>query len=162
MAKPKFTFEERFWSRVSKVDGDGCWEWTACRFTKGYGKVFLPNSGRFLEGAHRVAWTLTSGPIPNGLWVLHKCDNRACCRPDHLFLGTSADNIADMIAKGRSRLDSFNNLPRPSRKFTNEQASVIRQRVASGEAMRALARELGVDRSTIRSLVRRLNYRDVP
>jgi hypothetical protein len=52
--------------------------------------------------AHRLAYFLTFGPIPDGLWVLHHCDNPSCCRPDHLFLGTAADNVADMMAKGRN------------------------------------------------------------
>lgn len=100
----KATFVERFWSRVARADGDLCWLWTAARFSSGYGRVALPRangSPQTLEGAHRMAWILTNGPIPANLWVLHRCDNPPCCRPEHLFLGTHTDNMRDMTQKGR-------------------------------------------------------------
>lgn len=96
------TIEQRFWSKIRKAEGDGCWEWTAARFPKGYGKFAI--GSRNIEGAHRMAWLLTSGPIPEGLFVCHRCDNRICCRPNHLFLGTPGDNVRDMLAKGRRLL----------------------------------------------------------
>lgn len=89
---------EVFWSRVD-CSGDGCWEY---RNTKpgAYGSFRL-GSVSYANAAHRLAYTLTYGPIPEGLWVLHVCDNKRCCRPDHLFLGTPADNTRDMVNKGR-------------------------------------------------------------
>lgn len=92
-------FEERFWAKVDK--GDGCWEWTGGRANRGYGHV-EPVRGQN-RSAHRVSWELTNGPIPDGLWVLHRCDNPPCVRPSHLFLGTHADNMRDMEAKGRGK-----------------------------------------------------------
>lgn len=89
----------RFWSKVRK--GDGCWEWQAKRFDNGYGSFAVSRNKN--QGAHRVAWELTNGPIPAGMSVLHHCDNRPCVRPDHLFLGTQLDNMRDMLAKGRQR-----------------------------------------------------------
>ena len=93
------TLAERAWVRVAK--GDGCWEWQGARSASGYGSMFSASGGHHV--AHRVIWEDVNGPIPDGLWVLHRCDNPPCCRPDHLFLGTPADNTADMIAKGRGR-----------------------------------------------------------
>jgi hypothetical protein len=87
----------RFWARIQKTDG--CWLWTGATLPNGYGHMNIRSKHWF---PHRYAWTLTNGPIPDGLWVLHRCDTPLCCRPDHLFLGTSYDNVQDMIAKGRN------------------------------------------------------------
>lgn len=92
-------YAANFWRRCQQT-ASGCMEWTATRFRRGYGKVAMFGSSK-VTSAHRVAWELTNGPIPDGLWVLHKCDNRSCCRPDHLFLGTPLDNVQDMLRKGR-------------------------------------------------------------
>lgn len=88
---------DRFWEKVRKTDG--CWEWLAytCKF--GYGRIGGVR-GQVLD-AHRVSWELHNGPIPEGICVLHHCDNPPCTNPDHLFLGTLSDNLADMYAKGR-------------------------------------------------------------
>ncbi len=94
---------ERFWAKVDRREGDDCWPWKASRSPKGYGWFHAPPEGvrRDMVQAHRVAWELACGPIPPGLWVLHRCDNPSCVRADHLFLGTNADNVADKMAKGR-------------------------------------------------------------
>ena len=88
----------RFWAKVNKQGN--CWEWQASLFTTtGYGQFAL--TSRHPETAHRMAWVFTHGSIPDGQFVLHKCDNRKCCNPDHLFLGTPQDNMVDMVRKGR-------------------------------------------------------------
>ena len=96
--------EARFWAKV-ELTLDGCWLWTGSKTgpgpytTGGYGTVYW--RGEYLL-AHRVMWELANGPIPEGMHVLHRCDVRNCVRPDHLFLGTHQDNMADMARKGRA------------------------------------------------------------
>ncbi len=88
---------DRLWSRVV-LRPRGCWLWTGARRRDGYGTIWF--NGR-PEAVHRVAWMLSNGPIPDGLFVCHTCDNPPCCRPSHLFLGTPADNTRDSVTKGR-------------------------------------------------------------
>ena len=92
------TLAHRFWSKVDPAPSECCWEWTAGKFTEGYGSFRL--NTKMLK-AHRVAYTLTKGEIPDGLIVRHTCDNRLCCNPDHLILGTHADNMTDMTERNR-------------------------------------------------------------
>lgn len=96
----------RFWQRVTKTDA--CWLWSGPVFGDGYGAATGLN-GRVAR-AHRVAWRITHGPIHEGAQVLHRCDVRRCCNPDHLWLGTNDENMADMVAKGRAAIGDRNAL----------------------------------------------------
>ena len=90
---------ERFWSKVDKQGSTECWPWTASVVKNlGYGQFGM---GGTMMRSHRVAWELSNGPIPAGMFVLHKCDNPPCCNPQHLFIGTQTDNMQDALAKGR-------------------------------------------------------------
>lgn len=94
------TLEQRFWGRVRK--SDGCWEWINPTHEFGYGELWVNEKKRSI-GAHRISWELHDGPIPSGLVVCHRCDNPRCVRPEHLFLGTPADNVRDCSKKNRIR-----------------------------------------------------------
>lgn len=91
---------QRFCSKVDRASPHDCWPWIGSLYRTGYGNVRI--RGKTYR-SHRVAWAIAKGVIPAGLCVLHKCDNRACCNPEHLFLGSLKDNITDMYRKGRAR-----------------------------------------------------------
>ena len=90
--------KDRFQDKWELNKNTGCWEITGWIDENGYGRASV-NKKYF--GSHRVSWVLNNGEIPNGMYVLHKCDNRKCVNPDHLFLGTHQDNMDDMNKKGR-------------------------------------------------------------
>lgn len=79
-----------------------CWEWTGAHGSKGHGRIRVAGK---LESPHRLMWEEENGPIPDGLWVLHECDNPPCVNPAHLFLGTRSDNMLDAAAKGRLHVE---------------------------------------------------------
>ena len=131
--------EERFWSRVRK--SEGCWEWTGTKMHFGYGALSV--NGHAVR-AHRLSWELHFGSIPEGLWVLHHCDNPSCVRPDHLFLGNNAINTADRDRKGRQRTPTGER--HGSARLTLQDVAAIR---ASSEQARVLGRYYGVHETTI-------------
>ena len=107
--------ERRFWSKARKQNDDQCWMWTGAHSER-YGQFGLCNNGTGKTyRAHRIAWELTNGAIPNGLYVCHHCDVPLCVNPGHLFLGTQTDNLQDARKKGRMR-----------KKVTKEMESLIR------------------------------------
>lgn len=129
------TREQRFWRFVQK--SEGCWAWTADKVTGGYGR-FARGGRPKLVLAHRFSYELANGPIPDGLHVLHHCDNPPCVNPSHLWLGTDADNARDCDAKGRR--------PVANRKLTDEDVRTIRR---SRRDALSLSLEYNVTRSTI-------------
>lgn len=150
-------FSDRFWSHVAR--GGSCWEWTRSK-VRGYGVVGLGPAGRSLMGsrnatalAHRVAWVLVNGPIPDGLCVLHQCDNRGCVRPGHLWLGTIQDNNADRHRKGRSRGGKtwlgVRGERHPAHKLTSIQVRAITRGLRLGQSRTFLARRFSVTPWTI-------------
>lgn len=88
-------------SKIKYFDHDGCWEWIGTKNNAGYGS-FRMNSSKPTEGAHRISYKIANGTIGDGLFVLHKCDNKKCVNPSHLFLGSQKDNVRDCINKGRN------------------------------------------------------------
>lgn len=197
--KPTPTQESRFWAKINK-DGPTlphmdtpCWVWTASKIRFGYGHLRL--NGK-IHLAHRVAWTLANGPIPHdgshhGICVLHRCDNPACCRVDHLFLGTNTDNARDKTAKGRNNAPRGDKhpsrlyperLPRGDRngsrkhperlargeaqgsaKLTAANVIEIRARYAAGGVtFKILGTQFGVNLGNIHSIVHRKIWKHVP
>ncbi|QEL19847.1 HNH endonuclease [Limnoglobus roseus] len=121
---------DRFWGKVRRgVGADDCWEWAGAKSGTGYG---VYKQGRKNHSAHRFAYALAFGD-PGPLHVLHRCDNRPCCNPAHLFLGSNGENQRDKQVKGRA-----------AKKLTAEQVRRLRERVAAGETQKALAAEFGV------------------
>lgn len=94
------SIEVRFQNRLVQMP-NGCIEWTGSRSERGYGQISVHGGDRMVR-THRLAWTLAYGEIPEGMNVCHSCDNPPCCNIEHLWLGTQADNVADMVAKGRN------------------------------------------------------------
>lgn len=103
---------ERFWPKVQiTANPNKCWEWAGGLSPNGYGVIGSSSSGDRYS-AHRLAYKLTHGDIPDGLFVLHKCDNRKCCNPNHLWAGTHLENVSDMMAKHRHRSDYITHCPK--------------------------------------------------
>ena len=130
--------KDRFDEKFIAIGSNSCWQWVAGGNGKGYGQIWVDNIRH--ESAHRVAWKFEYGPIPDGLHVLHKCDNRGCVNPSHLFLGTNADNMADMAAKGRA----FNGCM----KISDAQVAQIRT-IGKSKTQREIGDEFGVSRGHI-------------
>lgn len=127
----KVTLEEAFWQKVDKKGPTECWEWTACRH-KGkhaYGQLRYE---QILYRAHRLSYVLSNGDIPDGLFVLHSCDNPPCVNPAHLYLGTAGDNIREAVARGRHKQARSPGERHPCHKLKTEQVLKIRELYATG------------------------------
>ena len=141
----------RFWRKVAVKDN--CWEWTAAQFHDGYG-VF--RDGTKLVRAHRFSYREHYGVGLKNLCVLHKCDNRLCVRPDHLFLGTKKDNSIDMVRKGRQAAGE--NVA--NAKLTKSKVVAIRRKYAAGlVTQRALGQEYNISQSHVSSIIRGEKWR---
>lgn len=165
---------KRFWGLVDQngpqiVEALGpCWVWTGGRFASGYGRF---NTGNRTLLAHRFSWWLRFGTWPD-LLVLHQCDNKECVNPNHLFVGTNADNSADMVRKGRSLSGGRNPAHlHPERclrgeqihraRLTAEAVRDIRARHAAGESLVAIRRRFGVTKGAIYAVVHRRTWRHI-
>lgn len=149
----KYTPEQKikaFWSKVAiTANDDLCWEWQG-GLRDGYGLTGVN------KRAHRIAWELTYGKIPDGLFICHSCDNRACCNPKHLFLGTNKDNVDDMVNKGRQVKGERNG----QHKITLLEVLEIRKRYkAGGVTQKQLAIEYGIGRIQVCRIVNNKRWR---
>lgn len=152
--KPSSQDVERFFSKVVK-HGDGCWLWMAGKARFGHGCFYFNHR---LRVAHRMAWLWFKGEIPNGLCVLHNCpsgDNPSCVNPDHLWLGTHADNVKDCISKRRNNIGERNG----GNKLTEDQMREIRMRRESGETLVAIASKYGISFGHVSAIARRVKWK---
>lgn len=163
----------RFWSKVDHRSPAECWPWIASKNNCGYGQITLKQAnGRWVRAsAHKLSYELTHGPVPNGLCVLHYCDNPACVNPSHLWLGTMRDNNDDCMKKGRHKYSK--NPPRcpPSlkargsrhgiAKLTESAVLDIRAKLAKGATMRSICKETGMSMSSIADVRDRVTWRHI-
>jgi DNA-binding XRE family transcriptional regulator len=143
---------ERFEKFVSPEPNSGCWLWMGALHPKGYGLFSLKHT---LIGAHRASFILYRGEIPESAHVCHRCDVRCCVNPDHLFLATNAENVADKVKKNRQAKGTG----LPHAKLTP--AQVISIRSTTGISQRALARQFGVTRNAIRNILCKKSWKSV-
>jgi HNH endonuclease len=134
-------FENRVW----KDEATSCWNWMLRLGHNGYGK-FL-DTDRTTRRAHRGAWEAVNGPIPAGLHVLHRCDNRRCCNPEHLFLGTQQDNMKDRDSKGRHAMLKGSRVG--NSKLTEHNVSIIKMLLGLGVEQDRLATLYDVSQGTV-------------
>lgn len=144
------TLQERFEAKF--VKSDGCWEWGAGKVLDGYGYFSVAG---MVQRAHRVAYQLYVGEIPEGMCVCHHCDNPGCVNPSHLFLGTNADNVRDRENKGRGVRPTNIGEKHGCSKLTEAQVIEIRAKHESGARGVDLAKEYGVAHQTISKIVHR-------
>ncbi len=145
---------ERFDAKWTPEPNTGCFLWLGTRTWNGYGHFKLDGKPR---RAHRLAWELTNGAIPGDLQVLHRCDVRECVNPDHLFLGTQADNIVDRDAKGRGVWSP--GAKNGQAKLTPAQVSEIR-RLAAIRSQASIARDFGMSKAATCLIVNRKRWKE--
>lgn len=124
----------------------GCWLWEGAHRKNEYGTMW---NGKAHENSHRLSYRLLVGPIPDGLWVLHRCDNPACINPDHLFVGTQSDNLKDCVRKGRHHPASLKGIANHKAKLTEAQVLEIRQIPRVMGALAKAAKIYGVPRERL-------------
>ncbi len=143
----------RFMSHVMFGASD-CWYWVGSTDDLGYGRFSYSTENK----AHRAAFRIFKGDIPQGMKVLHKCDTRCCVNPEHLTLGTQKQNMQDMVAKGRNRCVPQHGEKNPMSRLTRAQVEEIRRRVAEGETQRSMCAIFNVSPMTINRIVRKESW----
>lgn len=137
---------DRLLAKAAINPNTGCWDWTAAKHKNGYGKFGMNGSTAL---AHRVSYELHLGPVPKGMLVCHRCDNRACINPEHFFLGTHRDNTGDMTSKGRHGMAKLS------------EADIRAIRAASGIRQVDLAKQFGVGQAQISVIRRGENWHNI-
>ena len=153
--KNPIPLEERFWSMVNKngpvqehcPELGNCWIWTGCKSHNGYGMITVNGSSKRI---HRASWEIHNGPIPEGMLICHHCDNPPCVRPDHLFLGTTQNNVDDKFNKGRN-----------NSKLTDEQVIFIKSYPIYRGSQRDLIKRFNVSQQLISGIVNNKRWKHI-
>ena len=163
MGRPKRLYDDTVAALLTgalTLDDESCWIWTRSLDSKGYGVFHAFGEHR----AHRASFVyhcMNGLPIPDGMFVCHRCDRPSCINPKHLFLGTPGDNSADMASKGRA-VGAPPGEAHHNAKLTNATVGIIRERAKDGATHTALAREFGISRPQISRIVRGLKWKVTP
>lgn len=153
--QPK-AIETRLLDRTIRTPS-GCWEWQGAKTLAGYGKMY---ANQKCDDTHRISYRLFCGPIPDGVYVCHRCDNPPCVNPNHLFLGTPTENQADMRMKRRARNPKGSEAWKA--KICEADVVRIRQQFADGRPRKQIAREFGLSETTISHIARGKIWKHVP
>lgn len=158
-AEKKNRQKGRFWKKVDIKDKDSCWEWKGAIHHSGYAFVLYDEK---IRGAHIVAYIIEYGDIPEGKWVLHRCDNKKCVNPNHLFLGTRQDNVNDMINKYGHTKCIHKGKDNGMSKLTWDDVHSIRKKYATRTiSMDQLAKEYyGVSKATVYEIIHNNVWKD--
>lgn len=152
--------KKRFWKKVDRLGPDECWVWSASTNKSGYGRIGVYDGSIMRPKiASRISWLIHNGPIPDGLFALHKCDNPPCVNPAHLFLGTNQDNMDDMRLKDRqpAKVGSKNGESR----LSEDDVIKIRLMLMDGMTLRSVANSFSVSISTIHRIKHRESWSHV-
>ncbi len=139
------------------IKQDGCWDWKGC--THGSGYVVMKFYDRKQKNGHIVSWILSNGTIPDGLFVLHKCDNKKCTNPEHLFLGTLKDNAIDREKKNRSNRPFGEN--HKNSKLTVDKVKEIKTKLAMGVTMKRLAEDFMMSQGALAAIKNNITWKNV-
>ncbi len=142
MAKPVL---ERFWEKVVIKSDDECWEWVGAKNQLGYGQFHYPYRGHQMR-AHRVSWIIAYHSDPGGLMVLHKCDNRSCVNPKHLYLGTQSDNMRDMSERYNGTLGKVS-------RFTKDNIDHMKKLYEGGVTQKLIALMYGISEGHVSNII---------
>lgn len=162
--KARATLAERIWRYIDKRSPNECWPWVGKSRVTGYGSIGGGGRGAPRMLAHRAIWELTYGPIPDGRGhhgtvVMHTCDNRLCCNPGHLALGSQGENVRDMDAKGRRKTVTRRGIEHERARLTDADVQFIRK---SGLSCRELSRKFGMSYQNVWYILKRKTWTHLP
>jgi hypothetical protein len=151
------TMAARFWSKVENSSGADCWQWLDAGRGGGYGAFGIKRNGKHITvDAHRIAWELSYGPVPEGMFVCHRCDNPGCVNPGHLFVDTHNGNMEDMVSKGRQASGERHG----RHELTLDDIPLVRLFSAAGASQRFIAKRFNVGQTTVGNVVYGRTWRE--